>query len=251
MSQAAARLNWRVERLSSWRVPEELCDTGVAIYGEPLFVTVVAGPLGTDVLDPSENWLPDVPGEYLRRWVRLSTLGEARQVTSPTFIKPVADKCFDAKVYAQGAELPPASDLDDSEHVLMSEPVVWEIEFRAFVMDRKVVTLSPYLRHGELVEQPDGSWAAEPDEVSAAEAFCKAVLSDSHLSVPPAFVLDVGIIADHGWAVIEANPAWGSGLYGCDPEEVLRVVRRACIPRGQVHAVDVQWVRKSDVLDTD
>jgi hypothetical protein len=42
-------------------------------------------------------------------------------------------------------------------------------------------------------------------------------------------VLDVGIIRGEGWAVVEANAPWGSGVYGCDPDQVLRVVQRACM----------------------
>jgi len=75
------------------------------------------------------------------------------------------------------------------------------------------------------------------------------VLANADLSIPPAFVMDVGIIADRGWAVIEANAAWGSGLYGCDPAEVLRVVRRACVAKGQVQLSDKQWLRMSEHVD--
>lgn len=251
MSRAAAHLNWRVERLASWRVPEALCDTGVAIYGEPLFVTVVAGPLGVRVLEPTADWLPTVPEEHRKRRVRLMTLGEARNVSETAFIKPVSDKCFAAKVYASGAELPPASVLDDLELVLISEPVAWEVEFRAFVLDRQVVALSPYLHHGELVERPDGTWAAGAGETEAAEAFCRTVLADTGLPVPPAFVLDVGSIAGRGWAVVEANAAWGSGLYGCEPEQVLRVVRRACVPMHEVQAGDVPWLKDCGTVEAD
>jgi hypothetical protein len=47
-------------------------------------------------------------------------------------------------------------------------------------------------------------------------------------SLPHAVVLDVGVIEGRSWAVVEANAAWGSGLYGCDASQVLRVVHRAC-----------------------
>jgi hypothetical protein len=40
-------------------------------------------------------------------------------------------------------------------------------------------------------------------------------------------VVDVGRVAGRGWAVVEANPAWGSGLYGCDAARVLPVLRGA------------------------
>ena len=43
-------------------------------------------------------------------------------------------------------------------------------------------------------------------------------------------VVDVGVIRNHGWAVIECNAAFSSGIYGCDPVAVLPVLRRACVP---------------------
>jgi hypothetical protein len=36
--------------------------------------------------------------------------------------------------------------------------------------------------------------------------------------------LDVGIIAGRGWATIEANPAFGAGIYGCDAAKVLETI---------------------------
>jgi hypothetical protein len=47
-------------------------------------------------------------------------------------------------------------------------------------------------------------------------------------------VVDVGRMTGRGWGVVEANPAWASGLCGCDPAGVLPVLRRATVPR---HAV--------------
>ncbi|REC41208.1 hypothetical protein DRF69_16010 [Chryseobacterium sp. 5_R23647] len=44
-----------------------------------------------------------------------------------------------------------------------------------------------------------------------------------------AIVLDFGIIKGKGWALIEANPAWCSGLYACDAEKVLEVIVESCI----------------------
>lgn len=44
-----------------------------------------------------------------------------------------------------------------------------------------------------------------------------------------AIVVDVGEIFGRGWAVIEANAAWGSGIYGCDPGRVLDVIRHATL----------------------
>src|SRR5262249_17807356 len=103
-----------------------------------------------------------------------------------------------------------------------------------------VVTLSPYLRYGELVQSPEGHW--EDERTDAARGFAQGVLSDGSVTLPPAVVMDVGVIEGRGWAVIEANAAWGSGIYGCDPAAVLGVVRRACLQRGRVPATDGRWV---------
>lgn len=245
MSGAAARAHWSVERLGSWQVPEHLIGTAPAIYGEPLFVSVVADPLGVEMIQPAPNWLPSVHEEYRKRRVELATLGDARRVIEPTFIKPVDDKCFPARVYASGGELPPSSVLADSEWVLLSEPVNWELEFRAFILDRQVVAMSPYLRGGQRVEQSDGSWPATAEEIDAARAFHSTVLNDARLAIPPACVIDVGLITGRGWAIVEANSAWGSGLYACDPASVLPVVRRACIAKGLATPDDAPWLRSS------
>ena len=51
--------------------------------------------------------------------------------------------------------------------------------------------------------------------------------TSSRLSRMFARTFDVRIIEDRGWAVVEQNAAWGSGIYGCDPEQVLEVLRVA------------------------
>ena len=58
----------------------------------------------------------------------------------------------------------------------------------------------------------------------------RRVLADPRVEFPRAVVLDVGVIAGRGWAVVEQNAAWGSGIYGCDPREVLEVLRYAAVP---------------------
>ncbi len=60
--------------------------------------------------------------------------------------------------------------------------------------------------------------------------------------MPPAVVLDVGHLQGRGWAVVEANAAWGSGIYGCEPASVLRVVERACVHRTRIGEEDRKWV---------
>ena len=54
-------------------------------------------------------------------------------------------------------------------------------------------------------------------------------MCSSDLEVPEAVVIDVGVIANHGWAVIESNAAFAAGIYGCDAEKVLPLLLRAVI----------------------
>ncbi|MCC7248039.1 MAG: ATP-grasp domain-containing protein [Lysobacter sp.] len=57
------------------------------------------------------------------------------------------------------------------------------------------------------------------------------LLADPRVAFPQATVLDVGTLTDGRWACVEQNAAWGAGIYGCDPERVLAVVRAACHKR--------------------
>jgi len=222
--------NWKVERLHGWKVPQ--VEPGEAVvYGEPLFAQHVAQTLGLKLLEPPVDWLPRLDGQWRGRDVQLMTLAEAHKVSGRRFIKPAEEKCFEARVYASGAELPGAGVLPDELAVLVQEVVEWPLEFRCFVLDRCVVTASPYWREGTLAQAEDQSWTASDSEIQSAIQFCETVLRDPNVSVPEAVVVDVGMIKGGGWAVIESNAAWGSGVYGCDPVKVLGVLRRACFPR--------------------
>jgi hypothetical protein len=58
----------------------------------------------------------------------------------------------------------------------------------------------------------------------------------------PGFVVDVGLIATRGWAVVELNPAWFSGLLGADPAAVLGVLERACQDAAGPAMEDRRWL---------
>lgn len=244
LHQAALKMEWQVERLENWRPPARLRNEDIALYGEPLFADIVAGPLGLALLETPSDWLTRVPRSYLQRDIQYSILAEARHCTSPTFMKPAQDKCFPAGVYATGASLPPnTSLLPGDTPVLLAEPVHWKIEFRCFVLERAAITLSPYLRDGELAEAEDGSWPASSEEYAGAEQFIHSVLADRSVALPATIVVDIGQIAGKGWAIVEANAAWGSGIYGCSPESVLAVLRRASLKDETVTPEDRPWIR--------
>jgi len=225
--RACIALKWEVVRVHGWRVPAiEAQD--LAVYGEPLFAHHVAQTLGLKLQEPSLDWLPKLSAKWRGRDVRLTTLAEARKISTRSFIKPADEKCFGAKVYSNGAELPTPGPLPEDLAVLVQEVVEWKSEFRCFVSNRQVVTLSPYWRDGRLAKAEDGTWPASQEELEAAKGFCERVFADTSVEVPVAIVIDVGVIADRGWAVIESNAAFSSGMYGCDAEKVLPLLLRAC-----------------------
>lgn len=220
-------LRWEVVRVHGWQIPT-LPKEQVVVYGEPLFAMHAAKCLGLKLLEPPVDWLPQLPARWRGRDAKMMTLAEARAVKTRSFIKPADEKCFDAKVYTSGAELPVPGPLPEDLPVLVQEVVKWNVEYRCFVLDRKVMTLSAYWRDGRLAKAEDGSWPINEDEARLAKEFCEQVLADDQVKVPEAVVVDVGIIDGHGWAVVESNAAFAAGMYGCDPQIVLGVLREAC-----------------------
>jgi hypothetical protein len=220
-----------VERLASFRadLPGDL-GPEIAIYGEPYFVVTVAERLEMSLLSPPDDWLASLSREQLGRTVRYMPLAQAREITPRAFFKPADEKCFPARVYASGAELPPPDELDGGVPCLVSDPVRWESEFRCFALAGSVRAISIYSRDGDLAQSEEGDWPADPGDLEDAGKFAEDVLAASGSRLPRAVVIDVGRIAGFGWAVVEANAAWGSGIYGCDPAAVLDVVRASCVP---------------------
>jgi ATP-grasp domain, R2K clade family 2 len=223
--RAANQLGWNVERLRSWQVPDELRQVSEPVlYLEALFGQTLAAQFGLRLLEPEIDWLPNLPAEFRQRRISLTTLGACRDLVEPAFIKPPNDKSFPAKVYT-GMELP--HEYDENTPVLVAEVVVWEKEFRCFILDRQIRAISIYLRAGKL--QRDLEFAVTEVELAAAEAFVQKLLADLRIELPRAAVVDVGTIFERGWAVVEQNAAWGSGIYGCNPVEVLEVLRYAAV----------------------
>jgi hypothetical protein len=58
-----------------------------------------------------------------------------------------------------------------------------------------------------------------------ATAFITEVVQ--RVELPRSVVVDVGFVADRGWAVIEFNAAWGAGLNGCNATKVLPAILAA------------------------
>ncbi len=220
--RTALDLGWDVERLATFRVPETLrAVPDPVLYLETLFGPTLAGEFGLELLEPPDDWLPRLPEAYRKRRVELTTLGQHRASGRVAFVKPPNDTSFPARVY-RPEELPEG---EDDAPVLVSEVVTWEREYRGFLLDREIRTLSIYLRNG-ILDRDSGYLTTEAERVEI-ETYLHPFLADPRVELPRAVVVDVGVIEGRGWAVVEANSAWGSGLYGCDPTQVLQVLRFA------------------------
>jgi len=225
--RAAIGRRWSVARARGIRLPE-IDDPEIVIYVEALYAPTIARMIGRKLLDPADDWLVKTPHDFTKRRITLTTLGKARGLADPAFVKPPNDKSFAAQVYESGACLPKEFDADMP--VLVAEPVRWEAEFRCFCLDGRVRTLSPYLRSG--VHAKQSNYEASNGELQAATEFAETVLAAPGIITPRAVVLDVGQITGQDWAVVEANGALGSGIYGCDPDAVLDVVQEATVQPG-------------------
>lgn len=228
LRRAAIALGWDVLRLAGWRCPEDLEVDEPVLFGEPLFNEAVAEQLGLTVIEPDDDFLVRLPDGYVKRRVRLATAGEARTLSVRTFMKPPNRKTFAAQVYAHGSALP---EMPDSDPVLICEPVQWVAEFRYFIRDRRVCACSPYWLNGALARSGD-EWVTDGAIAALTRGLVDALLADSRVVIPDAVVLDVGVIQGVGAAVVEANEASAAGLYGCDPQSVLDVLRVATVRSG-------------------
>ncbi|MEV6317600.1 ATP-grasp domain-containing protein [Streptomyces sp. NPDC051776] len=235
LAQAAADRGMLVEQLPPCRrVPEPLRDIRPAhLYGGPRFTAAVAPQIGVKPLEPAARWLSRLPYRFVSRAIRELPLSAARQLQQPFFAKPLADKAFPTDVYASGVRLP--GGLPDATPVQVSEIVTFAAEFRLFVLDGEVRTGSRYATFCRLDPAPL-THCPERDELLD---FAKDLLTARARSLPRAFVLDLGLMADFEgagpWAVVEAGPAWFSPLYASEAGEVLDVVLESVAPADEAN----------------
>jgi hypothetical protein len=242
--RAATARGWDTLRLQGWRVAPHQHPPGPAlVYGEPLFAATVADQLQLALLEPPLDWLANLPRDLLQREVRAGTLAQLLTWPAPAFAKPADDKRFPAAVYDDLANIPGLAHLDPDSPTLWSQPASFTLEVRAFVLDQHTMTASAYARNGALAVEPP----AHTPELPHALAFLTAALP--RLSLPPAVVVDVGLLSTGAWAIIEANPCWGAGLYACDPDAALDVIARAARPLDALTPQDAPW-RVSRALPT-
>lgn len=224
LQMAARELGWDVlPAPGGWRLDEETIKSGAAgvPYGSQIFCEVISQQMNWKLKANSFDWLTKVPKKYLKRKVEFMTLGEAKKIVERKFIKPADDKCFDAKIYEPG-EFKPHEILSDNTPVLVSDIVEFTHEYRCFVRDNRCVTWSSYIYDGEIANPKN--WQRSVPGKTRPQWFMELLLSKMKSEDA---VVDIGQAKGTDWAVIESNPAWASGLYGCDPTEALLTMSQA------------------------
>jgi protein-tyrosine phosphatase len=239
LADAALVIGWSV---CAWdEGPLHVPGGRVVYYGRTDVVTQAAARYRLALLEPPLDLLAGLPAPLLLREVEFARFRDLSRLRRPAFVKPAdpLDRWFDAGTYSDPRDIRAPRGIDPDTPVLLAEPVEWLAEFRCFVRDDQVAT-SPYLSFGKPVWRPWGQGGEKAVASKDALAVCSRLLAA--VDLPPAFVVDVGLIEGRGWAVVEFNPAWCSGLLGADPAAVLGVLERACRDVDALATEDRRWV---------
>lgn len=185
--------------------------------------------VGLNLATISSEWLTELPRELLLRDIWAGTLAEAKALGFQHFAycKPAEVKIWEAP--AQWIEIDYFV-----EHLLsLGVPAETKIqctpefldiktEYRCFVNNREVTTVSTYLNDG-IAFGGDGL-VRDPFAENRAKEFAKHAVSIIGENQPIAYTLDVGELANGALFVLEANPVWASNPYDCDKAEVLKAI---------------------------
>lgn len=243
LRQTAQRLGWETLRHDGKRLPDwfEPADDKIALFYTAPHVFSVAAQLSRVLMGCDAEWLLRLPHEFLSRRVHLSTLEDARHLPGRFFAKHALCKSFPAAVYDAEGLAQAAAKCSPKSLLQIADRVTWEVEYRCFVLRGAVAAMSVYRRGDEIIQDHVSSLGAPQSEVQAARDFCQYVLQHSQVATPPAVVIDVGIITGIGWAVVESNQCWASGIYACDPVAVLECLVASCVPHDRMNAELMQW----------
>ncbi|WP_157970755.1 ATP-grasp domain-containing protein [Nakamurella deserti] len=185
---------------------------------------------------PTPEWFAGLgPAVTGRAWHRVGPAGARGMLTTgPVFVK-LADaksRLVPARRYPGVAEFDAVMAAAGNLPVELLATRDWldiDSEYPVFTRGREVLTASAYRVQdepwGPLLHTHRASF-----HVEAAAHVADLLGGLSGDAVPPAAVLDVARLADGRLVVLEANQAWGSGLYGCDPDAVLGAVLAANDP---------------------
>lgn len=224
LKKASINSPYELNRFNAqWKVPEEFRADVIAVYGEDIYAEIVAGQCGLTLTKPDDDWMAHISEEFTQRKISYGRLKDFTELEN-IFIKCADFKSFKAGVYDKVTDIKGFDTVDPESTVFISEVVEWQLEVRCFVLNGEIKTHSSYWRNSTFDTNPL-SETEQQEMFSFFEKFIRQYTS----TLPKAVVLDFGIIRGKGWALIEANPAWCSGLYACDAEKALEVIVESCV----------------------
>ncbi|KAA2220341.1 ATP-grasp domain-containing protein [Chryseobacterium sediminis] len=224
LKKASLNTSYELNRFNAkWNVPEEFRKDVIAVYGEDIYAEIVAEQCNLTLTKPNDNWLSKISEEFTKRKIVYGKLKDFVHEEN-IFIKCSDFKSFKAGVFDKVTNIKGFETLDPESMVFTSEVVEWELEVRCFVLNNEIKTYSSYWRNNTF----DTNILSEKEQKDIL-AFFELFIQKYASTLPSAIVLDFGIIKGKGWALIEANPAWCSGLYACDAEKALEVIVNSCI----------------------
>lgn len=214
VAEAWERHHGPVLRIGRFWDPPPLDPDRVRLYGNDTFCLVLAQKLGLHLVRPPDDALLGLPDDARKRVLSSTTLGNAGALPFPAFVKPMVPKLFRAGVFPSSVALAAETDgLAADTMLLVSEVVPFFSELRCWVLDGEIVAIAAY----------EGSC-----DLQAACVFAGSIARDPLW--PEVFVLDIAEIEGRGFAVVEANAAWGAGLNGCDATAAAQCIARASRP---------------------
>lgn len=224
LKKASINSPYELNRFNAkWNVPEEFRSDVIAVYGEDIYAEIVAEQCNLTLTKPDDNWLSKISEEFTKRKISYGRLKEFVDEEN-IFIKCSDFKSFKAGVFDKVTNIKGFDTLDLESTVFTSEVVEWELEVRCFVLNNEIKTYSSYWRNDDFDTNP-----LSEIEHNDLFNFFEDFIQNYTEKLPKAIVLDFGIIKEKGWALIEANPAWCSGLYACDAEKALDVIVESCV----------------------
>ncbi len=202
-----------VLRLGRFWDPPPLTVEAVRVYGNETFCLVLQERLGLALQTPADDLSTTVPSKFLRRSLSKRRLDQVSGATFPLFIKSLVPKQIPSRLYATAHELSDVSSgMQPTSELLVSEPVCFVAEVRSFVLDGEILDAALYEGVASLEDARD---------------FIRQLVAA--VPQPRAVVIDVGLLADNSWALVEFNAAWGAGLNGCNASRVLPAIVAASV----------------------
>ena len=208
-------------RLASWRCPEDFEPEEPVLYAEPLFNEALAQRLGLAVVEPPEDFLARLPHGVRQAGDPADDRRRGQDAARPGVPQAAQPQVVPAESLRQRRTCPrcrtktpcwPPSPSNGSPNSGSCFGIAW----------------SPYWLNGAMARDGD-EWVVGPDLAAATRGLVDRLLTDPDVNLPVALVLDAGVIRDVGPAVVEANEESGARIYGCDPRDVLEVLRAATV----------------------